>query len=41
MGEMRQIVLTYDDLVGALQGGVNVTFLAHHQAGLPGAGPAR
>ena len=34
MGEMRQIVLTYDHLVGALQRGFDVAFLAHHQAGL-------
>ena len=35
MGKMRQIVLTHDDLVGALQGGFHVTLLAQHQAGLP------
>ena len=35
MGKMRQIVLTHDHLVGALQGGFHVTLLAHHQAGLP------
>ena len=34
MGEMRQIVLTHDHLVGALQGGFHVAFLAYHQAGL-------
>ena len=34
MGEMRQIVLTHDHLVGVLQGGLDVTLLAYYQAGL-------
>ena len=31
MGKMRQIVLAHDHLVGALQGGVDVSFLPHDQ----------
>jgi hypothetical protein len=33
MGKMRQIVLAHDHLVGTLQGGFHVAFLAHHEAG--------
>jgi hypothetical protein len=34
MSQMREVVLADDDLVGALQGRLRVTFLAQHEAGL-------